>query len=538
MLVLVAAVSLLAGPSAPPPVTEFAPRAEQNLKEADGGPGAEINGHAAGARQARVIHEGDDPSEGAQPTQQPTGTDVRGVPSALTCVTWPDGSVTQTFDPQSPPCIATWDVTAGNGGATAPGVTGDAVLVAVQAGSASDEVTAFVGFFNTRYQFYGRQIQIVEFDIASDSSTVEAQLAAAENAAATGAFAAKSLWYSNGSQDDVFGRVLAQREMITVGSEWVNDFVTSQEVASAGPFRWLYSPAIDRIQRNLAAFLCRTLPADGVAAHAGPEFLTRTRTFAVLVPQVEGRSRAYDVGPLLDGLAGCGVQASVHEYDSEYGTSSNRQLVLELRGRPVTSLVYFGHLFPLSGLMEEAAKLAYEPEWILPGSRMQSWAETALGGAPPSQKRHLFGLGTWNPRLPLAEEVAHRAYVSVRPGQHPPHLPVLVNGWYRELALLAAGLQQAGPNLTPETFAAGLRNTAFPNPGSGARPYYQAAVGFGAGDHEMMDDFGVWWFDPTTKSSYNQNLRGAYCRALDGRRLSLATGWPEGPIDLFDGDCR
>ena len=37
---------------------------------------------------------------------------------------WPDGKVTQTFDPQSPACIASWPEAAkGNGGATTRGVS-------------------------------------------------------------------------------------------------------------------------------------------------------------------------------------------------------------------------------------------------------------------------------------------------------------------------------------------------------------------------------------------------------------------------------
>src|SRR5437868_1214001 len=47
-------------------------------------------------------------------------------------------------------------------------------------------------------------------------------------------------------------------------------------------------------------------------------------------------------------------------------------------------------------------------------------------------------------------------------------LPILeYSGWnlaYRGVLMMAAGLQMAGPHLTPETFAAGLQKTVFPNP--------------------------------------------------------------------------
>lgn len=95
----------------------------------------------------------------AQRDGRPTVVEQPG-PSSLDCFRWPDGSLTQTFDPLSPTCVAGWDFTAGNGGSTAPGVADNVVKVGVA--RSSPELEGLVSWFNATYQFYGRSISLVE----------------------------------------------------------------------------------------------------------------------------------------------------------------------------------------------------------------------------------------------------------------------------------------------------------------------------------------------------------------------------------------
>ena len=89
----------------------------------------------------------------------------------------------------------------------------------------------------------------------------------------------------------------------------------------------------------------------------------------------------------------------------------------------------------------------------------------------------------------------------------------------------------AGPNLTPQTFEAGLQRTLFPNPGSGAAPYYQAHVGF-TDDHVFNDDAALVYWNPTAVS-LEDGLRGAFCYVNPGTRYSLGN-WPSAPLTLFN----
>src|SRR4051794_3308676 len=102
---LLAAVALVAKPSAPPGIGEFAPQAAKPITKA---PAQAASTQQSGVGVGKTTATSPATGLGARPAPKPTAT--AGVPSALQCYTWPDGEVTQTFDPQSPPCIAAWDV--------------------------------------------------------------------------------------------------------------------------------------------------------------------------------------------------------------------------------------------------------------------------------------------------------------------------------------------------------------------------------------------------------------------------------------------
>jgi hypothetical protein len=113
--------------------------------------------------------------------------------------------------------------------------------------------------------------------------------------------------------------------------------------------------------------------------------------------------------------------------------------------------------------------------------------------------------------------------------------------FYQELLLLASGIQMAGPRLTPETFAAGLHATTFPNPGAGAAPYYQGSVGFPGTSTTMVEDYQAFWLDTRESGQDVQNSKGvnqskAFCAVGLGRRWDVDT-WPS-TDGLYRGGCR
>jgi hypothetical protein len=156
---------------------------------------------------------------------------------------------------------------------------------------------------------------------------------------------------------------------------------------------------------------------------------------------------------------------------------------------------------------------------------------------PTSQTAHVFGVGMWNKQPSVTLEPWHQAAAASGIDSN------ATNGraFYQELLLLASGIQMAGPNLTPESFAAGLRATQFPNPGAGTAPSYQGTVGFQDGDVVMVDDYAAFWLDirmngQDVATQQGINEEKAMCYVDLGRRNDRDSwGTQE---RFYQGGCR
>ncbi|MFT5222415.1 MAG: hypothetical protein ACI867_000717, partial [Glaciecola sp.] len=144
---------------------------------------------------------------------------------------------------------------------------------------------------------------------------------------------------------------------------------------------------------------------------------------------------------------------------------------------------------------------------------------------------NLFGLAPWNRVLGPGADPATVILASSGAEQTPGR-----TFWYRSLATLAAGIQMAGPNLTPKTFEAGLYATRFPNPFAGGPPYRQARVGFN-NDHVMVNDYALVWWSGAARDPLNGRA-GTWCYVADGARWR-AGFFPDtfGFFDNATSDC-
>ena len=482
---LVAGVSVIRQPAAPPTISEFAP-----------------------ANPGRVTAEPSD--QAARPGESPrhSGPLLRpqgkaGVPSALQCWSWPDGSTTQTFDRQSPPCIASWDVETGNGGATTVGVSRGEIRIGVPAESVS-AWQPFAAFVSSHYQLYGRRLTLVALGV-HDLTAAESQRAAGSAAAERRLFAALDDPGAGAATPDlgVYLDTLAAKRVIGVLTSDAQ--LSTTALAAQAPFAWSRQPAMDTVQAVLATTVCRELT--GHRARFSRQTSGQDRRFAVLVPASKANGgTAFDTDALQSGLDRCHVAARVIEYDPA-APDRIEATVAQAKRDGVTTFIPFGSARTLAdAVMPAALRVGSRPEWLLPGlasqRSTQAWAQ-----APAAEREGLFGLATWavglsSGRLPAVQalnEVAPRATLDAS-GQ----------AVYDGLTLLAAGIQLAGPHLTAESFAHGLETTAFANPGAGQAPDHQARVGFTDRDHAMLDDVAkVWWHDDS------------FCFVGGGRRWAL-----------------
>jgi hypothetical protein len=555
VLVLVAVLALVVNPPAPPGIAAFAPQANKPITKAPLSQSAQF-GEGDGECATGQVCEG----QAATTTTTIKGK-PKGVPSSLQCYTWPDGSVTQSFDPQSPPCVATWDDSKGNGGATYRGVTASQIDVAFPDWPTQPEagyLKPIVDFFNTRFQFYGRKINLVAFpsqqadaQSTGDFNMPDLQRADAAEIINRKPFATldfvSPLHYSWSLP--VFRDTLTRAKIVSMHGGEMVPYGSAADLAAHAPYEWTFYMPIESVMRNVATVACRQLVGKN-ATHAGdPTLQSKTRKFAIMIPadpRIGGPMPGLDT--LLSVLGGCGVSSpEVVRYNYENRDESARLTakLQQMQSQGVTSIFWF----PYGGggtpthSWQLADSINYHPEWVVIGWNNYQTAFELQN--PTSETANAFGVGVWNKYAPPGLEMWERSFVAA--GGDPAVITggLLTAGrpFYQELLMLASGIQMAGPNLTPETFARGLHATKFPNPGAGGKPLYQGRVGFeGANDIAMVDDMQMFWLDtrmvgrevPQTR---NNNTERAFCYVGQGRRYLLDL-WPA--VDAFyeKGVCR
>lgn len=549
LVAVLAGVALVVKPPAPPGLAEFAPQASKPITKAPLGQGGAPGSHGgpgACVGSGPCASPTPSPTASKGPGPVPVPSRSGGVASTKQCYAWPDGSVTQTWDPQSPPCIADWaDRAKGNGGATSPGVTATTIRIAVPWGLSYDEKQPLVDFFNNRFELYGRRLVLAPFtpqtsdgDTSSDPGPERAD---AEAAKSLNPFAAIAYPFGQANPKTYTSRLAAARVVTVAGGTEVT--VGSEAQLNTGrPFSWTYEPTSDELLATVGTMTCRQLVGHPASRSSDPSVQTRTRTFAIVIPD-EGFLPGHldGVEHLQDTLAACGAgRPRVVEYRRPGGDPSPTvSAMLQLRNEGVTSVIFWPEAAGSSSAgapQKAASSVGYHPEWILPGWSVNDLA--ALTGGALDELPNSFGLASWGPIPRLTDRPYYRAFSETTGGQPPEVLTTQGDAYdalYRYLQLIASGVQLAGPNLTPQRFQDALQSAEFPNPGAGARPSYQATVGY-ADDHVAVDDFAFFWFNRRTPPYTGVVDTDPFCYGQRARRWSAVT-WPQGQDPFANGTC-
>lgn len=519
LLGLIAAIALVVKPAAPPGIAEFAPQAAKPITKAPQGQSS-TNGDGKGACASGQACEAS-PKPSPKPVAQVVKDVLKGVPSSLQCYTWPDGSVTQTFDPQSPPCVANWpEADKGNGGATSPGVSASAIRVAMPTSSEGQAaaVQPIVDFFNTRYQLYGRKLQLVPFNSQQASTSGQTyedptfQHADAVAATSLKPFAAMDFLAPQpaGSALPAYLDYLADHKIISLSGGAVSPATTNASMAAHAPYQWTYQATVEDILLQTAKMACAQLVGKN-ATHSGA-YATKRRTFAMVLPDPQAYGGPVPgVDRMVSVLKACGVpKPEITTYDVD-GTATMSASFSDWKQRGITSLflLSFRGAGGTATPMAVANNQRYSPEWILMGKKSIESANVAA--EPKNESSHAFGVATFNRLFPLSSTPWFLAYnASNGPQGAVPGLNQ-AEAVYNELKLLAAGIQMAGPGLTPQAFQQALLSTTFPNPGAGTAPSYQGTVGFPSPGAAMMRDYVGFWIDPdaSLQGNLQQGLKEA-----------------------------
>ena len=439
----------------------------------------------------------------------------------------------------APPCTVPWVRGADNGGPTAQGVTGNSINVVVyneQGGSAGVGPTqpdtavyhdwqyadqAFEHF----YQLWGRTVHATIVD--QTGSDEVSQRADAIQIESRHPFAVLSV---TGENVPVLTSELAQHGIIVIS----NSSVTVKQTLDYPGYVWGDAePADDTFEYNAADYVARRL-AGRTARWAGdPTYQTQARKFAFLYPTVDDpgvfdRELARLGGKLADQVSYVsGTAAASGEAEAA------RTIVTRLKNEGITSLVVDSDFLFLTQLTTAAANDDWFPEWVMTGLGGQD-IDVFAKSFNQLEWRHAFGVGAL---AVYGGAVADSQFFDWYWGKGSAQA-TNANG---EIDNFYLGLDNAGPDLTPQTFAAGL--FASPpvggasggqvlNPGEsfGQRGFYPWT------GYTAWDDWTEVWWDATASGEDNllgQQQLGLY-RYVNGGKRYLTPQWPSTEPAMFN----
>jgi hypothetical protein len=443
----------------------------------------------------------------------------------------------------SPECFAQ---RAGNGGATAPGVTADTIKVVLYEPAPDpliDQILAAIGFDDTPentlatyqgyidiyqhyFETYGRKIQLIQFSGTGGSSDeVAARADATKIASDIQPFAV----FGGPFLTSAFTDELAAHKIIDFD---LASAKATQFFVDHAPYAYNVLAAPDQTTSMVAEYLQKRLAGQPAKFAGDPALQTQTRKFGLLYLSIPGGDGDIVRKLFEQQLQKVGITLAV-EVGSVDPTASAAQQIAKLKEAGVTSVMFMGDPLSPKNFTAEATRQNYFPEWIITGSTLTD-STTFARTYDPQQWSHAFGISQLFARGKPEVNWSYFLY-SWYFGKPPP----AVNGTqviFPFPTTLFAGVMAAGPNLTPETFRDGLFNAP---PLGGGLTVPQFSYGnrgyFPLPDYNGIDDAVEIWWDPkaTGPDERGKDGTGMYQYVAGGKRY-LPGQWPTGVPDVFD----
>jgi len=485
------------------------------------------------------------------------GLGVRGkTPTTKLCVRDRYGTLRQTDDPLSPPCVA--DFRGDNFGSTYQGVTRNEVRILlylqgdftyVNLCSTPNQVTptgeyfdlaqpgqpneicdltvlrAWQTYFNYRYQTYGRFVHFFVY-YSTYSSAPEARRAdAADNYNRIKPFATIS--YAATFENNYL-QAMAQYKVLNFGSFSGRDTAFFNQYPK---FIWGYYPSVEEQASNYATFLC-TKVVGKPTSFAGPTLNGKPRKFGLIYTTDSAHPELREFKDLVvRQVHKCGMSFAAQATFPQTGFAENGNTAAKTYAETnmatfsqagVTTIIWAGGVETQQS--QAAADIGYTPEWILAGGD----GGYADGFGTETHQNQQEWDHSWvvtdQPYLPvLREEVCYQAYKSVDPNQTENNTRQACS-FYDNLRQLFTGIQVAGPRLGPTSVDQGYH--AIPAvPSSDPRV---PACFYDPGDYTCIKDgVAMWWDSRTTAPGYTQP--GCY-HVADGGKRYLSGQWPPGDV--------
>ena len=450
----------------------------------------------------------------------------------------------------APMCVAAF--TGDNGGATSPGVTGDTIKVvayigdpakdplqsALIKGAGSDvDISLTKQTYNGWVDMYQKYVEMSGRKVALDFyvGTGAPSDPVAAKADAKAIIDKKPFAVFGGpSQTDAFADELTAAKIVCLGCATA---AGAKFTSERSPYLWTTGPMPEQASLLTAQMVGSLL--NGKKAEWAGDAATRakTRVFGAVhydTPAGQQRS-AWATFRSEMKKNDVKIASDIQYYlDLARAQENARTTIAKLKAAKVTSVIFYGDpLTPLS-LTKEATAQDYHPEWIL-GPTV--YADTAVFGRIYDQEqwKHAFGISLIPART--TKEIAgwYALWVWQFGTPPPSNNAAVISG---PPGMFFAGVNLAGPNLTPSTFRDGLFRAGVQGGNALAPTNSRGHHGIWSGTAEDLggsDDVTLVWWNATAKGEdeIGNAGTGLYEYVSGGKRYLPGT-WPTTDPGLFD----
>lgn len=471
------------------------------------------------------------PSAGASGTTggpAPTAASGGSKNVSKTGVTCAPGARQFPYSRYAPMCVAAFH--GSDGGVTSPGVTattitlvyrnrssGESAAVTAATGAAEggtdaqyvSDMHTYIRWFNSIFELYGRKVVLKAFNGQGDyleedqGQDLAATQADAVTAKDMGAFADVSL--PLGSSTEPYEEDLAREGIISLGSiympqSWFAQFAPYVYSAAFPTGTQAGAYTVDMVCNRMAG-----MPA----VFSGSTLMQKQkRVFGLITP--ENPIYMQNGDQIQNGLSGCGVKVAkradyaidIPDYQQE---ATN--IVAQMKAAGVTTILCgCDPLFPIFAT-DAANAEDYYPEWVMRGF------DDPLARLPSSQQMsHAIANEGTEPAKASTE--AYQNFERADPGGQPAEIYFQLP--YVMLLFLFDALQDAGPDLTPQTFQKAVFSMPSSLPGGQFGPWASAA-----GKYSPFTATQVGWWDPDAVSGAD-GKKGAWQSCDGGQWFSFS----------------
>ncbi len=360
-----------------------------------------------------------------------------------------------------------------NGGATATGVTAEEITLVYYEGMEGDPIinyitdaiavddtnadqfetmAGFVAYYEAYYQLYGRSVNLVTFEGTGGASD---DVAARADAVAIVEEYKPFAVLGGPALTNAFADELAAREVVCIGC---TPGQPAEFYADRDPYVWGLDGSALQKQSHVLEFLEKQVIGKN-AEYGGDAVKDQPRRFGLVYIESSDASTvlAESFATGMEDLGAPFAEMVAYQLDPATIQQQAAQVITRLKAAGVTSIVFTGDPVAPRSFTKEATAQEYYPEWIVAASGLVDLTAFARG-YDQAQWQHAFGVTQLAARSDPLTTGAYADYVWFT-GEDPP-ADGTVGSVQPNAALFFAGVQEAGPILTPENFREGLASAA------------------------------------------------------------------------------